>query len=70
MQIGEPIRSISIAPLEVPGEPSALTAPPRLRVTLFLSRQPEESCGTLGRDRIRCGLDGSSYADVAASLFS
>jgi hypothetical protein len=53
MQIGEPSRLISIAPLEVPGEPSALTAPPRLRVTLSISRQPEESCGTLVRDRIR-----------------
>jgi hypothetical protein len=54
--------------------PAALTGKPyrapRLRVTLFLSRQPDESCGTLGRDRIRCGLDGSSYAAVAASLFS
>ena len=39
-------------------------------VTLFLSRQPEESCGTLVRDRIRCGLDRFSYADAAASLFS
>jgi hypothetical protein len=53
MQIGEPSRSILIAPPEVRGEPSALTAPPRLRVTLFISRQPEESCGTLVRDRIR-----------------
>jgi hypothetical protein len=48
----------------------SLTAPPRLRVTLFLSRQPEGSCGTLVRDRIRCGLDRFSYADAAASLFS
>jgi hypothetical protein len=37
---------------------------------LFLSRQPEGSCGTLVRDRIRCGLDRFSYADAAASLFS
>jgi hypothetical protein len=56
------------------GMPAALTGKPyrapRLRVTVFLSRQPEESCGTLGRDRIRWGLDRFSYADAAASLFS
>jgi len=51
-------------PLESP------TARRNFGVTLFLSRQPEESCGTLMRDRIRCGLDRFSYADAAASLFS
>ena len=39
-------------------------------LTLFSSRQPEESCGASGEDRIRCGLDRFSYADAAASLFS